>query len=243
MSSNPMINSHVAENVVLEGRPMTISNTINKTIILTGIVALVAYYAWSVCASGFTDKANMLLIIGLIAGLVLAIITTRNPKHSPITAPIYALCEGLVVGIISFQYAAFLDGIVQKAILITISTMFAMLFLYKSQLVRATEKFKKVLITAMTGIMVFYLVSLICGLFGHFPIRLFDSSPLAIGITLFICIIAALNFIVDFDFIEQSEKRMLPSYFEWYGGFTLLVTLIWLYIEVLRLLAQLNSRD
>lgn len=242
MSNNPMTKINIAENVVLEGKPMTISGAINKTAILLGIVVLVAMYTWNICANGFLDKANIFLIGGSILGLILAIITSFNPKSAPLTAPVYALCEGLVVGIVSYAYGAMFSGIVQNAIGITILALLSMLFLYKTKIIQATPTFRKVIITSTVAVFIFYLVGFIGALMGH-PMTIFNGGLLGIGVSLLICAIAAFNFILDFDFIEQGERNMLPSYFEWYGGFTLLVTLIWLYLEVLRLLAQFSRRD
>jgi len=242
MSSNPMTKIDVAENVVIEGKPMTISGAINKTAILLGIVVLVAFYTWSVCAQGYSDKAHILMISGAIGGLILAIIASFNPKSAPITAPAYALCEGLVVGGVSYAYGTMFDGIVQNALGLTILALFSMLFLYKTKIIQATPTFRKVIFISTLAIAIFYLIGFIAGLLGH-PMTLFNGGSFGIGVSALICAIAAFNFIMDFDFIEQGEKRMLPSYFEWYGGFALLVTLVWFYLEVLRLLAQLNSRD
>lgn len=242
MSSNPMLKTNVAESVILEGKPMTISGAINKTGILLGIVVLVAVYAWSLCAGGYADKANMLLIRGSIAGLILAIIASFNPKSSPITAPAYAICEGFVVGVISYAYGSMFDGIVQNALGLTILALFAMLFLYKTKVIQATPTFRKVIFISTLAIAIFYLAGFIGALLGH-PMTIFNGGMLGIGVSLLICAIAAFNFIMDFDFIEQGERNMLPEYFEWYGGFALLVTLVWLYLEILRLLAQMNRRN
>ena len=242
MSSNPMLNSNVTENVILEGRPMTIAGAINKTIILLGVVVLVAYFAWTICAGGFSDKANALLLMGSIAGLILAIITSFNPKSSPITAPAYAICEGFVVGIVSYLYGAMFNGIVFNALGITILTLFVMLFLYKTGVIKASPTFRKVVFILTVAVAIFYLAGFIGALMGH-PMTIFNGGLMGIGVSLLICAIAAFNFVKDFDFIEQGEKNMRPDYFEWYGAFGLLVTLVWLYFEILRLLAKLRSRD
>jgi len=242
MSSNPMTKINVSENAISDAKPMTVTGAINKTAILLGIVCLVALYTWNLCAQGFIDKANMLSIGGAVAGLILAIIASFNPKSSPITAPAYAICEGLVVGAVSYTYGALFDGIVQNALGLTILALFVMLFLYKTNMIQATPKFRKVILISTVAIAIFYLAGFIGALVGH-PMTLFDGGLLGISVSMIICAIAAFNFIVDFDFIEQGEKNMLPDYFEWYGGFALLVTLVWFYLEVLRLLAQLNSRD
>ena len=242
MSSNPMIKSNIQENVILEGKPMTIQGAINKTLILTGIVALSALYTWNMCAQGFADKASLMMIVSSIAGLILAIITSFNPKASPITAPAYALCEGLLVGSVSYAYASLYEGIVVNAVTITLITLLSMLLLYKTKTIQATPTFRKIIFTSTIAIAIFYFIGFIGALLGH-PMTIFNGSFIGIGVSLLICAIAAFNFILDFDFIEQGQNRNLPEYFEWYGGFALLVTLIWLYFEILRLLAQLSRRD
>ncbi|MBQ7287065.1 MAG: Bax inhibitor-1/YccA family protein [Candidatus Gastranaerophilales bacterium] len=241
MSNNPMLKVNVAEDALSNGRTMSVSNTINKTAILLGLVIIVAYFAWNLCAQGFSDKAMLLLAGGSIGGLILAIITAFNHKAAPITAPAYAACEGLVVGAISYAYGSMYDGIVLNALGITIVTLLSMLFMYKNNIIRATEKFKKVIFISTGAIFIFYLVGFIGALMGH-PMTIFNGGLLGIGVSLAICVIAALNFIVDFDFIEKGEQYNYPSYYEWYGAFSLLVTLVWLYLEVLRLLAQIMGR-
>ncbi len=242
MTSNPMLNSRVAENVVMDSKPMTVQGAINKTMILLGIVVLSGYYTWTLCAQGFADKAMLLATVSAIAGLVLAIIASFNPKSSKITAPAYAICEGLLVGSVSYAYAALYDGIVLHAVGITLLVMFVMLFLYKTRLIQATDTFRRVVFISTVAIAIFYLVGFIGSLLGH-PMTIFNGSMMGIGVSLLICVIAALNFVLDFDFIERGSENNLPDYFEWYGGFALLVTVIWLYFEILRLLAQLNRRN
>lgn len=242
MSSNPLLKIDVKEDALYGAKTMSISGAINKTAILLAIVVFVAYYAWTLCAGGFMDKANILLIGGAIAGLILAIIAAFNPKSSPIVAPAYAVCEGFVVGAISFAYGQAFDGIVQNALGITILTLFSMLFLYRTGAIKATEKFRKTIFTATVAVAIFYFAGFIGALLGH-PMTIFNGGLLGIGVSVLICAIAAFNFIVDFDFIECGAQRGLPEYFEWYGGLSLLITLVWLYLEVLRLLAQLNNRD
>lgn len=242
MSSNPMIKSNIQENVILEGKPMTAQGAINKTLILLGIVVLCSIYTWTLCAQGFSDKAGLLAVAGSIAGLVLAIIASFNSKSSPITAPAYAVCEGLVIGSISYMYASLYEGIVVNAVTITLITLLSMLLLYKTKTIQATPTFRKVIFTSTAAIAIFYIVGFIGALLGH-PMTLFNGSGIGIGVSLLICAIAALNFILDFDFIEQGQNRNLPEHFEWYGGFALMVTVIWLYFELLRLLAQLSRRN
>ena len=243
MTSNPMLAPKVIENVARQAtKPMTISGTINKTIVLLLTVILTSLYTWNLCATGFSDKAMLLTWIGIIAGIIFAIFTSFKPEHSKITAPIYALCEGLVVGSVSYAYGKAYDGIIQNAIGITLLSLLTMLFLYKTRIIQATQKFRSTIIIATVAIMIFYIAGFIGALLGH-PMTILNGGPLGIVVSSVICFIAALNFIIDFDSIEKLSNSNAPEYFEWYGGFALLVTLIWLYFEVLRLLAQLNNRD
>ena len=240
-SLNDAISLAISNTDALE-RSMTISGTVNKAAILTGIVVLVAMFMWDMCSKGFSDKATLLLSIGAISGLILAIITSFKPHIARITAPVYAICEGCVIGVVSYAYGMAFDGIVQNALMITILTLFVMLGLYKTKIIQATPTFRKVVVTSTLAIAIFYIVGIIAAFLGH-PMTVFNGGLMGIGITLLFCGIAALNLILDFDFIEKGAQNNFPSYFEWYGGFTLLVTLVWLYLEMLRLLAQLQSRD
>ncbi len=242
MTSNPMLNPKVCENVILDSKPMTIQGAINKTLILLSIVVICAYFTWDFCAKGFVDKANLLVITGTVAGLILAIVTAIRPNVSKITAPVYAICEGLVVGAVSYAYNSLFNGIVINAIGLTLLALLTMLFLYKTGTLRATPVFRQVVFIATIAIAIFYLAGFIGALLDH-PMTIFNGGMVGIVVSVVICVIAALNFVLDFDFIEQGANRNLPDFFEWYGGFSLLVTVIWLYFEILRLLAQLNSRD
>ena len=242
MTSNPMLKVDVARNDELSNsRPMTIEGTVNKTLILIGLVILTGIYTWNLCSNGFADKAMMLVIGGTIAGLILALITAFKPHNAKITAPVYAICEGLVVGAISFSYNALYNGIVVSAAEVTILALLSMLLLYKTKVIRATEKFRQVIVISTLAIGIFYIAGIIGALFGH-PMTIFNGSLIGIGISFVFCAIAALNFILDFDFIERGAREEYPSYMEWYGGFALLVTVVWLYLELLRLLAQLQNR-
>jgi len=182
------------------------------------------------------------MIGGLIGGLILALITIFKPSASPYTAPAYAACEGLLLGAISAAFEKAYPGIVVQAVGLTFGTLAALLLAYTSRLIKPTENFKLGIVAATGGIMLLYLASFILGLFG-IPIGFIHSSgPIGIGFSVVVVIIAALNLVLDFDFIETGVERGAPKYMEWYGGFALLVTLIWLYLEILRLLAKLRER-
>ena len=244
MSSNPLLNAKTfekASDLTLE-KPMSISGTANKTILLLMIVIGVAFYAWNICVNGYGDKANLLLMGGAIAGLILALISAFKPSASPITAPAYAICEGFVVGVISYAYGKEHSGIIVNAIGITILALLSMLFLYKTGIIKASPMFKKVILTSTIAVGIFYIAGIIGAFLGH-PMTIFNGGLLGIGVSLLFSVVAAFNFIIDFDFIEKGSQNNLPNYFEWYGGLSLLITLIWLYLEVLRLLAQLGNRN
>ena len=240
MTSNPMTQSKIYDGVVLDGEPMTISGAVNKTILLLIVTFAVAAFSWVQAFNGYMDKVVMLMWGGIIAGLILAIIMRFKPQNAKILSIGYAVCEGLAIGGISAMYEMQLKGIVANAALITFLTLFVMLFLYKTGLIKATDTFKKVVFTATASIMVFYLISIVISIFNANFISIWNTGLLGIILSLVFCAVAALNFILDFSFIEQGVQQLAPKYFEWFGAFSLLVTIVWLYLELLRLLAQLS---
>jgi uncharacterized YccA/Bax inhibitor family protein len=183
------------------------------------------------------------LMGGLIGGLIVAMITIFKAEWSPITSPIYAILEGLAIGGISAMAEARFPGIVLQAVGLTFGTMFCLLFAYTSGIIRATENFKLGVVAATGGIFVVYLFTWILGFFGVQIPFIHGSGLVGIGFSLFVVIIAALNLVLDFDFIESGVRGGAPKYMEWYGAFGLMVTLIWLYIEILRLLTKIQSRN
>ena len=179
-----------------------------------------------------------------IVGFIVALITVFKKSWAPITVPIYAIAEGFVLGGISFLYSAQYEGIVSNAIFLTLGILISLLMLYKSGYVKATENFKLGVFAATGGIALVYLANFIMGFFGSSigVLNPMNSSLLSIGFSLFVVVIAALNLVLDFDFIEKGVENGAPKYMEWFGAFGMLVTLIWLYLEILRLLAKLNNR-
>jgi len=173
---------------------------------------------------------------------VLALVTTFKKTWSPVTAPLYALVEGFFLGAISAMFNARFEGIVFQAVLLTFCTLFALLFAYRSGLIKATENFKLGVVAATGGIALVYLATIVLGFFGIKIPMIHDSGIVGIGFSLFVVVIAALNLVLDFDFIENGVEQGAPKYMEWYGAFGLMVTLVWLYIEFLRLLSKLQSR-
>ena len=239
-SGNPALSKKTFENLTIPNSDvMTLDGAVNKTAIGLSLLMLSAYYTYSNAIMSY-------IMIGFIGGFILALVTIFKKEWAPTTVPIYAVLEGLALGGISKMYAnAFEPGIVPQAIMLTLGIMFALLFAYKSKIIQATENFKLGVFAATAGIGIVYLISFLMSLFGGGGLPVMNpanSSMLSIGFSLFVVVIASLNLVMDFDFIEEGAKRGAPKYMEWYGAFGLLVTLIWLYLEILRLLAKLNYR-
>jgi uncharacterized YccA/Bax inhibitor family protein len=239
-SGNPALSNKTFENLSISNSGvMTLEGTVNKTGISMCILLLSAYYT-------YVNAIMSYILIGFIGGFIVALITIFKKEWSPTTVPLYALLEGLALGGISKMYAnAFEPGIVPQAIMLTLGILFALLFAYKSKIIKATENFKLGIFAATAGIGIVYLISFVMSIFGGGGLPIMNpsnSSMLSIGFSLFVVVIASLNLVMDFDFIEEGVKKSAPKYMEWYGAFGLLVTLIWLYLEILRLLSKLNSR-
>jgi uncharacterized YccA/Bax inhibitor family protein len=222
---------------------MSVNGTINKIGLLLLLVIAAAAYTWKMVTGANPGSAGMLAMVGAIGGFIMALVTVFRPKSSPITAPIYAILEGLFLGAISAIINAAYPGIAFQAVLLTIGTLFTMLFLYRSGRIRATPKFRRGVLMATGAVFFAYLISWIMSLFGMPMGFMHSAGPLGILINLVIIVIAALNLIIDFDFIERGSQMAAPKYMEWYGAFGLMVTLIWLYIEFLRLLARFAGRE
>jgi len=239
-----MTNEKVYEGTILTAEPMTAAGAVNKTLALLAVVVLVSCYTWYLAVTGYSDKVNLLMWVGIIAGFVLALIAAFKPQHSKPLSLGYAACEGLFLGGVSAYFNAVYPGIVGQAIAGTFFSMFIVLLLFKTRIIRATETFRSTIIAATISIAVFYFAAIILSLF-NIPVlsnAINSSGTLGIAISAIVIVIASLNFILDFDFIERGAQTGAPKYFEWYGALSLLVTLVWLYLEFLRLLAKLNSR-
>lgn len=251
-TANPALNKNTFASfgTAAEGQTMTLSGTVNKIFILLLLVLAGAIYTWrlafeAISTDSLTASRAIIpwMIGGGLGGFVVALITVFKRRIAPVTAPLYAVLEGLFLGGISafmeYQY----PGIVINAVGLTFGILFSLLIAYRSGLIKPTENFKLGVFAATGGVAVFYLISFLLGLFGMPIGYLHNSSLLSIGISVVIVIIAALNLVLDFDFIENGAEAGAPKYMEWYGAFGLLVTLIWLYIEILRLLSKLRGRD
>ncbi len=226
---------------------MTVRGAINKFGFMMLMLIAGAAYNWNLYEQLKQDTMTTLMWVGIIGGLISAIAITFKPNWAPVLAPLYALLEGLFIGAISaIMNAAFADsypGLIMQAVGLTFGVALAMFLLYNFRVISATERFKSIVFTATLGIGIFYLITMVLRLFGVNVSFMYDSSLLSIGISLFVVGIAALNLIMDFDMIEQGAERGAPKFMEWYGAFGLMVTIVWLYIEMLKLLSKLSSRD
>ena len=225
---------------------MTLNGTVNRTVILLALAVLTAAFAWNQAfgPDGMPSPGFALYAWGgAIGGLVLALVTVFKKEWAPVTAPLYAIAQGFFLGAISALYNHLYQGIVVQAVMLTFGTLLALLFAYRSGFIKATENFKLGVFAATGGIALVYLATIVLRMFGKDIPLIHESGIVGIGFSLFVVVIAALNLVLDFDFIETGIERGAPKYMEWYGAFGLMVTLVWLYIEFLRLLAKLQSRD
>ena len=221
---------------------MTLSGAVNKTGFYLLLCTLTAALNWNLLYSN-PALASGLLSFGAIGGFIAALVTIFKPTMANITAPIYAALQGLALGAVSSMYESFYDGIVIQALALTFGTLAALLLAYKSGLIKPTENFRLMVFAATGGVFFLYIISFIMSFFGG-PIGFIHSNSLmGIGFSLAVVAVAALNLVLDFDFIEQAAEQGAPKYLEAYGAFSLMVTLIWLYLEILRLLAKIYSRD
>lgn len=236
-SGNPVLSKKTFTNTISSSDQMTIEGTVNKTAISLFLLVGTGYFTF--------DVISPVLLIGAgIGGFILALVTIFKKEWAPITVPLYAILEGALLGGISYMYNASYNGIITNAILLTVGILVSLLIVYRSGYIKATENFKLGIFAATGGIAIVYFVNFIMGFFGSGlgVMSINNASPLSIGFSIVVVIIASLNLVLDFDFIEEGAEKGAPKYMEWYGAFGLLVTLIWLYLEILRLLAKLNSR-
>jgi uncharacterized YccA/Bax inhibitor family protein len=244
-TSNPALqeNTFLGYRRIAGTEQMTVQGVVFKTIICLLLLMLTAGWTWIKFAElGNAQATTPWMVIGMVGGLILGIATVFKKEWSPITAPLYALAEGLFIGGISAMFEASYPGLVFQAVGLTFGTTLAMLFAYQSGFIRPSEKFKLGVVAATGGIAVVYLVGLVFSLFGINFSFLYGSGLFSILFSVFVVVVAALNLILDFDFIEQGAEQGAPKFMEWYGSFALMVTLIWLYIEFLRLLAKMRER-
>ncbi len=222
---------------------MTLNGTVHRTFFLLCLVVFSASSVWTLWQTNPQILYPALMGSALL-GFITAMVTIFKQQWAPYTAPVYALLEGVVVGTISSIANAAYPGIVMQAVALTFGTLFCLLAAYRSGLIKPTENFKLGIVAATGGIALLYMVSLFSQFVFGSPIPMIhESGAIGIGFSLFVVVIAALNLVLDFDFIEQGVEYGAPKYMEWYAAFGLVVTLIWLYLEILRLLMKLQSRD
>lgn len=244
-TSNPALNPRAFQGEgVAVGEAMTLQGTVNKTGVLLICVIATAAWTWNQFMHSRSPETVMpALVIGGIGGFIFALITIFKKTWAPVTAPVYALLEGLVLGGISAMLELRYPDIAIQAVSITFGTLIVLLLAYRSGLIPVTEKFKLGVVAATGGIALFYLLTIVLGFFGVHFTSVYGSGPIGIGFSVFVVIIAALNLVLDFDMIETGVRAGAPKYMEWYAAFGLMVTLIWLYFEILRLLSKIRDRN
>lgn len=255
--SSPVFSEKVLDNYSYNEDAMTVNGSIGKSLLLIVIVFVSAIasvvlftgvdplssdiYGNQEMMKGF-DNRLAVLVFPIIAALIVGVVIVFKPSLSPFLSIIYAILEGIALGVISAMFAYETKGIVENALFATFTVLFVMLFLYRFRIIKATQRFKSVVISATCSISVFYLIMLGVSFFGIYPEWFYGSGNISIGISAAVIIVAALNLILDFDFIEKGAEKNIPKYMEWYAAFGLTVTIIWLYLEILRLLSKLNKR-
>ncbi len=241
-SGNPALTANTIreERAMAGAEVMTVRGTVNKTALALLLLFITASFVWNQATAG--APVGLWIGVGVIGGLITALITVFKRTWAPITTPAYAALEGLALGGISAMFEAKYPGIVSQAVFLTFGTLGGLLLAYRSGLIKATENFKLGIVGATGGIFFVYMIGFILSLFGSGIPLIHSSGTFGILFSVFVVVIAALNLVLDFDFIEERAEQGAPKYMEWYAAFGLMVTLIWLYLEILRLLAKLQSR-
>ncbi|MCX7046973.1 MAG: Bax inhibitor-1/YccA family protein [Candidatus Sumerlaeota bacterium] len=242
--ANPLLRAAVFTDAISDDAEarMTLPGTAHKALLLLALIILGVLFSWGTFRNTGMEAAMPWMIGGLIGGLVFCLITVFKVSWSPFTAPAYSICEGLFLGVISAMYAQAYHGIVIQAVGLTLCVFLLMLTLYSLRIIRATPGFVMAVVAATGAIALFYVVTIVLGLFGIAIPFIYSGGWIGIGFSLLVVGIAALNLILDFAIIEEGVRKGAPKYMEWYGAFALMVTLIWLYLEILRLLSKLNRR-
>jgi uncharacterized YccA/Bax inhibitor family protein len=242
-TSNPVLSEKAFRDVAATGEAMTLQGTVNKTGFLLLCAVVTAAWTWGMTHSETPDAAMPWMFGGMIGGFIVALVTTFKARWSPITAPLYALLEGLALGGISAFFERSYPGIAVQAVGLTFGTLFVMLLAYKTGMIRATQGLKMGVIAATGGIALLYIVEMVLGGFFHIQVPAINGSGMiGVGFSILVVIIAALNLVLDFDMIESAVSAGAPKYMEWYGAFGMMVTLVWLYLEMLRLLSKMRRR-
>ena len=241
-TSNPALKEDVwrRADAIPAGEPMTIAGTTTKSLVLVILTIFAAAFTWNAVLAGNTGIVMPALLVGGLGGFIVAMVTIFKPRFAPATAPLYAVLEGLLLGAISALYQATYAGLPAMAVGLTTLTFLVMLFLYRTRIVQVTARFRFVITAAMGGILLFYLASIVLGFFGIRLPLIHDAGPLGIAFSVVVVGVAAFSLLLDFDMIEKGAQARAPKYMEWYGAFSVLVGLVWLYLEMLRLLGKLR---
>lgn len=259
-TSNPALNARVFQDQAIQGRViqgqvvqgrttalgegMTLEGTVNKTGVLLLCTAATAAWTWHLfMQSHSAASVSSLLWIGLIGGFIFSLVTIFKKTWAPVTAPIYALLEGLALGAFSAILEVRFPGIAMQSVALTFGTLAVLLLAYRSGLIPVTQKFRLGVVAATGAIVLFYVAEMILGFLGVHFASINGSGMIGIGFSAVVVIVAALNLVLDFDFIESGVRVGAPKYMEWYGAFGLMVTLVWLYLEILILLSKVRGRD
>ncbi len=238
-SSNPVLQNRNLPRST-GGKTMTMNGAVNKSIILGGLVLLTALIVGQLADPATYSGWAM---GGAIGGLIFGLVTSFKPEWAPVTAPIYAVCEGALLAVVTMIAELSYPGVALNAVFLTIGTLLSMLMAWKAGWIQVTDKLRSGIVMATGGIFIVYLISFVASLFGAPMSFLHDSSPISIGISLVVIVVASLSLLLDFEMIEEVSQRRAPEYMEWYAAFALMVTLIWLYLEFLKLLMKLQRRD
>ena len=223
---------------------MTLQGTVNKTGLLLVLALGAAAWTWSLYMQSHDASASApYMLLGVFGGFICAMVTIFKKSWAPFTSPIYAALEGLFLGGVSALFEARFPGIAIQAVGLTFGTLFVLLLAYSSGLIKVTQKFRLGVVAATGGVALFYLLTMVLGFFGIHFVALYGSGLMGIGFSLLVVCIASLNLVLDFDFIEQGVNNGAPKFMEWYGAFGIMVTLVWLYLEILNLLAKMRNRN
>jgi len=248
-TSNPALSKDIfnkaQSRAYAQGETMTLQGAINKSLMMLALVLVGAIYTWRLFFDATTPEAGANAVtswmaIGGIGGFITALVTIFKRSWSALTAPVYAVLEGLFLGAISAFFEAQYPGLVMQAVALTIGTLLVMLLAYKTGLIKVTQKFRMGVVAATGAIALVYMMSWILSMFGVQSHIMTSSGGIGIVISLVVVVVAALNLVLDFDFMDKGSQAGLPKYMEWYAAFGLMVTLVWLYLEMLRLLSRLS---
>lgn len=243
--ANPILNDNFASDIpIMESDVMSVNGTIQKSFFMLVMLVVSAAYTWTLALQGFVDKVNILGTIGVIAAFIAVIIMNFvRGKASGVLATIYSIGEGLFLGMVSVMFQKVYPGIVLQAVIATFSVMFVMLALFKLEIIKCGERFKAFYMTALLSVLLIYAIQFVASWFGRSIPQIFTASPIGIGFSIIVIGIASFGFIMDFDFIKQGENRLAPKYYEWIGATGLMTSIVWVYVEILQLLAKLNDRS